>query len=199
MTITASHSRTLKDSASRSRSPTTVTVPYLPGIRRSHQPAPFRGWPACASSARTPETSERFLAETLMFTRSDEGFEARGPTRRSFVAYDELASPGRGGAGTVDHVAWTSEDQDIEAWQRRIAAVAAPTPVLERFYFRCVYFREPSDALFEIATRGPGRDRRRAARDPWRCVVAATHARASKERDRGDAEADLEPSQRLGR
>ena len=49
-----------------------------------------------------------------------------------------------------------AEDEDIEAWQRRIAAVAAPTPVLERFYFRCVYFREPSDALFEIATRGPG-------------------------------------------
>jgi glyoxalase family protein len=120
--------------------------------------------PACALQglagvrifSADPETSERFLAETLMFTRSDEGFEARGPTRRSFVAYDELASPGRGGAGTVDHVAWTSEDQDIEAWQRRIAAVAAPTPVLERFYFRCVYFREPSDALFEIATRGPG-------------------------------------------
>ena len=103
-----------------------------------------------------PETSETFLTETLMFTRSDDGFEARGPKRRSFVAYDELASRGRGGAGTVHHVAWTTEDQDIEAWQRRIAAVAAPTPVVERFYFRSVYFREPSDALFEIATRGPG-------------------------------------------
>ena len=103
-----------------------------------------------------PEISEAFLTETLMFTRSDDRFEARGPTRRSFVAYDELASPGRGGAGTVDHVAWTTEDQDIEAWQRRIAAVAAPTPVVERLYFRSLYFREPSDALFEIATRGPG-------------------------------------------
>ncbi|HZA40709.1 MAG TPA: VOC family protein [Actinomycetota bacterium] len=103
-----------------------------------------------------PETSETFLTETLMFTRSDDRFEAQGPKRRSFVAYDELASPGRGGAGTVHHVAWTSEDQDIKAWQRRIAAVAAATPVVERFYFRSVYFREPSDALFEIATRGPG-------------------------------------------
>jgi glyoxalase family protein len=103
-----------------------------------------------------PEASETFLTETLRFTRSEEGLEARGSKRTSFVAYDELASRGRGGAGTVHHVAWTSEDQDIEAWQRRIAAIAAPTPVLERFYFRSVYFREPSDALIEIATRGPG-------------------------------------------
>jgi glyoxalase family protein len=120
--------------------------------------------PACALQglagvrifSAVPKTSETFLTETLRFTRSEERFEARGSKRRSFVAYDELASRGHGGAGTVHHVAWTSEDQDIEAWQRRIAAVAAPTPVLERFYFRSVYFREPSDALFEIATRGPG-------------------------------------------
>ena len=104
----------------------------------------------------TPAASQTFLIETLRFTRSDNRLEARGAKRRSFVAYDEMASPGRGGAGTVHHVAWTAEDQDIEAWQRRIAAVAAPTPVVERFYHRSVYFREPSDVLFEIATRGPG-------------------------------------------
>jgi len=106
--------------------------------------------------ASAPETSDTFLTETLMFKRSNDGFEARGQNRRSFIAYDELATPGSGGAGTVHHVAWTAEDEDIEAWQRRIAAVASPTPVVERFYFRSVYFREPSDALFEIATRGPG-------------------------------------------
>ena len=31
-----------------------------------------------------------------------------------------------------------------------------PTPVIDRFYFRSVYFREPSGVLFEIATLGPG-------------------------------------------
>jgi len=29
-------------------------------------------------------------------------------------------------------------------------------PVIDRFYFRSVYFREPSGVLFEIATIGPG-------------------------------------------
>jgi glyoxalase family protein len=33
---------------------------------------------------------------------------------------------------------------------------ARPTPVIDRFYFRSVYFREPSGVLFEIATLGPG-------------------------------------------
>ena len=31
-----------------------------------------------------------------------------------------------------------------------------PTPVIDRFWFRSIYFREPSGVLFEIATLGPG-------------------------------------------
>ena len=37
-----------------------------------------------------------------------------------------------------------------------LRAGARPTPVIDRFYFRSVYFREPSGVLFEIATIGPG-------------------------------------------
>ena len=33
---------------------------------------------------------------------------------------------------------------------------SSPTPVIDRFYFRSIYFREPSGVLFEIATIGPG-------------------------------------------
>ena len=44
-----------------------------------------------------------------------------------------------------------------EAWQRRVAeAGGRPTPVIDRFWFRSIYFREPSGVLFEIATLGPG-------------------------------------------
>ena len=28
--------------------------------------------------------------------------------------------------------------------------------MIDRFYFRSVYFREPNGVLFELATRGPG-------------------------------------------
>ena len=46
---------------------------------------------------------------------------------------------------------------DHEAWRERaIAGGARPTPVIDRFWFRSIYFREPSGVLFEIATLGPG-------------------------------------------
>jgi glyoxalase family protein len=44
-----------------------------------------------------------------------------------------------------------------DAWRTRMAEAGAhPTPVIDRFYFRSIYFREPSGVLFEIATIGPG-------------------------------------------
>ena len=45
----------------------------------------------------------------------------------------------------------------MDAWRSRVSdAGARPTPVIDRFYFRSVYFLEPSGVLFELATIGPG-------------------------------------------
>jgi glyoxalase family protein len=106
-----------------------------------------------------PGPSRRFLEETLAFEpRSDGAWEVRGEKRGSFYAYDEpSAEPGIQGAGTVHHVAWASPQDEHEAWRERVAAGGArPTPIIDRFYFRSIYFREPSGVLFEIATIGPG-------------------------------------------
>ena len=55
--------------------------------------------------------------------------------------------------------------EEHEAWRERVAeAGAQPTPVIDRFYFRSIYFREPSGVLFEIATLGAGL--RRPTRSP---------------------------------
>ena len=96
----------------------------------------------------------------LVFEPKGEGdWEARGDQRGSFYAYDRTDERGVGGAGTVHHVAWASTMDDHEAWGRRVAeAGGSPTPVIDRFYFRSIYFREPSGVLFEIATIGPGFD-----------------------------------------
>ena len=105
-----------------------------------------------------PEASRSFLEETMAF-RPDaaSGYEARGETRGSFYAYDQARESGIGGAGTVHHVAWSSPMEEHEAWRRRVLeGGASPTPVIDRFYFRSIYFREPSGVLFEIATMGPG-------------------------------------------
>ena len=86
------------------------------------------------------------------------GWECRGDRRGSFYVYDD-APEARGlpGAGTVHHVAWASTLEDHEAWRDKVASIGGqPTPVIDRFYFRSIYFREPSGVLFEIATLGPG-------------------------------------------
>ena len=110
-----------------------------------------------AYSAR-PDASRPLLEETLGFAPGGEDWEVRGENRGSFYVYDEPpAERGTGGAGTVHHVAWASTMEDHEAWRERVlAAGMRPTPVIDRFYFRSVYFREPSGVLFEIATLGPG-------------------------------------------
>jgi glyoxalase family protein len=105
-------------------------------------------------------TSAAFL-EKLGFERRDgAAFETRGELRGGWIRYDEPpAEPGIPGAGTVHHVAWASTMEQQEAWQRRVAEVGGrPTPIIDRFWFRSIYFREPSGVLFEIATLGPGFD-----------------------------------------
>jgi glyoxalase family protein len=57
----------------------------------------------------------------------------------------------------VHHVAWASPPEEQETWRERVAAAGAQvTPIIDRFYFKSIYFREPSGVLFEIATMGPG-------------------------------------------
>jgi glyoxalase family protein len=86
------------------------------------------------------------------------GWEARGDERCGFYVYDDPPTArGLSGAGTVHHVAWASLPEEHEAWREKVlAAGGQPTPVIDRFYFRSIYFREPSGVLFEIATIGPG-------------------------------------------
>jgi glyoxalase family protein len=128
-----------------------------PDIPAEHALGGFAGARAYSSA---PARSEPMLRETLGFRRAaGETWEARGERRSGFYAYDQ-APPEinrRQGAGSVHHIAFASLPDDHEAWRLRVAAAGAePTPVIDRFYFRSVYFREPSGVLFEIATIGPG-------------------------------------------
>jgi glyoxalase family protein len=114
----------------------------------------LRGFAGVRAYASDTGRSASFLSE-LEFTP---GWEARGAKRGGFYIYDD-PPPGRGlpGAGTVHHVAWASPPAEHEAWRGRVAAAGGrPTPVIDRFYFKSIYFREPSGVLFEIATLGPG-------------------------------------------
>ena len=57
----------------------------------------------------------------------------------------------------MHHVAWATQLDQQQAWHERVTAAGAlPSPIIDRFWFRSIYFREPSGVLFELATLGPG-------------------------------------------
>jgi glyoxalase family protein len=120
----------------------------------------IQGFDEVRAFSRDADRSRGFLEEVLGFeTRGEDGWEVRGEQRGGNYAYDRADSLGTPGAGTVHHVAFASLMDDHEGWQQRVAEAGAhPTPVIDRFYFRSIYFREPSGVLFEIATIGPGFD-----------------------------------------
>jgi glyoxalase family protein len=126
-----------------------------PEVPSEHALQGFHGVRAFSGS---PERSRQLLEDALVFVPSGDGWEARGERRGAVYAYDAPpAERGIQGAGTVHHVAWGSTDEEHEVWRDRVLAAGAhPTPVIDRHYFRSIYFREPSGVLFELATPSPG-------------------------------------------
>jgi glyoxalase family protein len=118
----------------------------------------LQGFDSVRVYAADPEQSRGFLEEAMGFRPAGEDtWESRGEERGSLYVADRTDVGGQGGAGTIHHVAWASRMDEHEAWRARVAEGGArPTPVIDRFYFRSIYFREPSGVLFEIATIGPG-------------------------------------------
>jgi glyoxalase family protein len=117
----------------------------------------LQGFHAVRAYSAAPGASEGLL-EALEFERADGAWEARGEQRGGLYVYDEApAERGLQGAGSVHHVAWASTPEELLDWREKaVAGGAQPTPEIDRFYFRSIYFREPSGVLFEIATLGPG-------------------------------------------
>jgi glyoxalase family protein len=139
-----------------------VDRPDTPLVARHREIPPevaLQGFEAVRASSMRPESTQRVLEEGLNFTSAgDSVWEARGESRGGLYALDPLPD-GRGvpGAGTVHHVAFASTYEDHEAWGERVRGLGLnPTPVIDRFYFRSIYFREPGGVLIEIATLGPG-------------------------------------------
>ena len=81
-----------------------------------------------------------------------------GPAAELHVAVTPDLPVAVQGAGAVHHVAFrTPDNAQYDAWAERLAKLRIPNSgKVDRFYFRSLYFREPSGVLFEIATDGPG-------------------------------------------
>lgn len=125
----------------------------------------IRGLHGVTLSEEGYELTGSLLTETLGFRLAGEAgsrfrYEATPGDPGGLV--DVLCLPdalsGRTAAGTVHHVAWRAPDDEAQrSWREKIAALGFNvTPVIDRLYFRSIYFREPGGVLFEIATDLPG-------------------------------------------
>lgn len=147
-----------------------------------------------ASSA--PEATARVLTDLLGYGEVGTEPEATrfaiaGAERAGEV--DLLASTPAGspGAGTVHHVAFRVPDRDtLVAMQQQVKISGLrPTPEIDRFYFRSVYFREPGGILFEIASDDPGF----AVDEPVESLGSELKLTAAHEPLRAQIEAHLPP------
>jgi glyoxalase family protein len=113
---------------------------------------------ARAYITRGEEADRDLLTQTLGFTELGAGrYLLEGDERHFHWNYDQATEAGIQGAGTVHHIAWHSRDEDHVNWQQRVAdAGMHATPVIDRDYFKAVYFRQPQGILFELATSSPG-------------------------------------------
>src|SRR5690606_20632231 len=111
------------------------------------------------------EPSASFLTGVLGFTHiaSDDGWHrygVEGGGSGRYIDIRETPDVRRGAwrVGALHHIAWrVDDDAHQDAVRRRVDdAGRRPTPVIDRFWFKSVYFLEPGGVLFELATDGPG-------------------------------------------
>jgi glyoxalase family protein len=124
----------------------------------------IRGISGVTLSERSRKVTADLLTDFLGFEEvEEEDGRTRYLTAGSGGSFaDVLEQPdglrGLTAVGTVHHVAWRAPDEETQAtWQEEISDRGFHvTPVLDRNYFRSIYFREPGGVLFEIATDPPG-------------------------------------------
>jgi glyoxalase family protein len=128
----------------------------------------IRGFDGITLCVEKPEPTVKLLTEAFgyrqigeepgrtRFHASDDGAQTIGAAIDILV--DSEMPVGRQGGGTVHHVAFRARsDEEQKMWRDEIAALGfGVTPILDRQYFRSIYFREPGGVLFEIATDKPG-------------------------------------------
>lgn len=115
---------------------------------------------------------ERDLTRTTLFLTDAMGFESVGTENgwhrfavaggKSGAYVDLYESPtsnrGAWGTGSIHHLAWRVDDEQHQDEVRTSVrnGGSRPTQVIDRFWFKSVYFTEPGGTLFELATEGPG-------------------------------------------
>lgn len=125
----------------------------------------IRGLEGARMSEASLQTTTSFLETAMGFQHiGTEGewlrYGIAGGKSGRYVDVREVPDARRGawGTGSIHHLAWRVDDEAHQSAVRSSveAGGARPTPMIDRFWFKSVYFKEPGGVLFELATDGPG-------------------------------------------
>ncbi|TYP93413.1 glyoxalase family protein [Fodinibius salinus] len=107
--------------------------------------------------------TEQVLTSILGFKKvaSEENatlYKTESELGHSVIIEEVPFSQGQSGAGIVHHVAFQTEDaEDLKELRHEVLRFGLqPTEIIDRHFFKSVYYRTPGGVLFEMATHGPG-------------------------------------------
>jgi len=125
-----------------------------------------RGFHSATARLRSAANTSKLLTQVLgMEPVGSEGGRTRyrsrndrGPGLYFDIVEDPRGPAGTAGVGTVHHIAFRAADEAQQLhWRQAVAAFGLDvTPVIDRKYFRSIYFRDTGGVLFEMATDPPG-------------------------------------------
>lgn len=127
----------------------------------------IRGLFAARLTLHALGATERVLVEVLGFVPVESKgatylYSVGQPSELGYGYLEVVVAPnlprGRLGRGSMHHLAWRVRDEHhLSQLLEQVARVGLqPTPIIDRFWFKSVYFREPGGVIFELATDGPG-------------------------------------------
>ena len=95
--------------------------------------------------------------------KADEGnvslYQTNAPIGHSIILdTNPTRVPTKTGRGTVHHIAFRAANQsELDKMRRRVSQFGLyPTQIIDRHWFKSVYYRIPQGVLFEMASDDPG-------------------------------------------
>lgn len=137
----------------------------LSGWRKSPVPSEhqIQGFWSTTLKLNNIEQTEEILTTILGFSKvTTEGdstlYQTGSDLGHSLIIEEVPAEPSQNGAGIIHHVAFQAEDEeDLKEMRHEVLRFGLqPTEIIDRHFFKSVYYRTPGGVLFEMATHGPG-------------------------------------------
>ena len=124
----------------------------------------IQGMGAVEMTVRRPQKLASTLVDLFGYTKSAESEDeaifqsVQGEQFGEIIVKYEEGDRERPGRGSVHHLAIrVKDDTELEYWDQEVRKRGfVSTGIVDRFYFKSLYFRESNGIMFEIATDGPG-------------------------------------------